>query len=209
VTPSDSGRKPDALGRPAVEFEGHRTINIDTGADRLLEPFRVRSARMRLPRSMRPGRIAAVPVLVAILGCFAAACVSTASPGWTFAPPPPSASPVASGSAVPGGSPAGSPSAGASGATGTVVNLKAVGLAFDPKSLTAPAGAAFQIAFDNQDNATMHNVVIKDGGGKEVFKGELVTGVAQKPYDVPALQAGSYTFTCTVHPTMTGTLEAK
>jgi plastocyanin len=161
---------------------------------------------MRPPRSMRPGRIAAVPVLVAILGCLAAACVSTASPGWTFAPPPPSnAAPSVAGSAVPSAA----TSAGASGATGTVVNLKALGLAFDPTRLPARAGAAFQIAFDNQDNATMHDVVIKDGGGKEVFKGELVTGVAQKTYNVPALQAGSYTFTCTVHPTMTGTLEAK
>lgn len=172
---------------------------------------------MRPPRSMRPGRIAAVPLLIGILGCLAAACVSTASPGWTFAPPPPSsAAPSVAGSAGPSGSPAGSPSAaspatsaGASGATGTVLNLKALGLAFDPKSLTAPAGTAFQIAFDNQDNATMHDVVIKDGSGKEVFKGELVTGVAQKTYSVPALQAGSYTFVCTVHPTMTGTLEAK
>jgi plastocyanin len=162
---------------------------------------------------MRPGRIAAVPVLVAILGCLAA-CVSTASPGWTFAPPPPSsAAPSVAGSAAPSGSPAASvsaaPSVAASGATGTVLNVRALGLAFDPKSLTAPAGAAFQIAFDNQDNATLHDVVIKDAGGKEVFKGELVTGVAQKTYDVPALPAGSYTFVCTVHPTMTGTLEAK
>jgi plastocyanin len=173
---------------------------------------------MRSPRSVRLVRIAAVPVLLAILAYLAAACVSTASPGWTFVPPPPSsAAPVASGSAGPSASAAGSPatspsaasSAAASGATGSVVNLKAQNIAFDPKSLTAPAGAPFQIAFDNQDNATMHDVVIKDAGGKEVFKGDLVTGVAQKTYNVPALQAGSYTFACTVHPTMTGTLEAK
>ncbi|HYU49163.1 MAG TPA: cupredoxin domain-containing protein [Candidatus Limnocylindria bacterium] len=169
---------------------------------------------MRPPRSVRLVRIAAVPVLVAIMACVAAACVSTASPGWTFVPPPPSsAAPSVSGSAGPSGSPAASPSAAssaaASGATGTVVNLKAQNIAFDPKSLTAPPGVAFQIAFDNQDNATMHDVQIKDGSGKEVFKGDLVTGVAQKTYDVPALQAGNYTFTCTVHPTMTGTLEVK
>ena len=173
---------------------------------------------MRPPRSMRPVRIAAVPILAAILAVMAAACVSTASPGWTFAPPPPSsaapsaagsAGPSASAAASPGTSPSAASSAAASGAAGSVVNLKAQNLAFDPKALTAPAGAAFQIAFDNQDNATLHDVVIKDAGGKEVFKGDLVTGVAQKTYNVPALQAGSYTFVCTVHPTMTGTLEAK
>ena len=169
---------------------------------------------MRPPRSMRLIRIAAVPILAAIVAVMAAACVNTASPGWTFAPSPPSsAAPSAAGSAGPSASAAASPSAAssaaASGAAGSVVNLKAQNLAFDPKSLTAPVGAAFQIAFDNQDNATMHDVVIKDAGGKEVFKGDLVTGVAQKTYNVPALQAGSYTFVCTVHPTMTGTLEAR
>jgi plastocyanin len=163
---------------------------------------------------MRLIRIAAVPILAAIVAVMAAACVNTASPGWTFAPSPPSsAAPSAAGSAGPSASAAASPSAAssaaASGAAGSVVNLKAQNLAFDPKSLTAPVGAAFQIAFDNQDNATMHDVVIKDAGGKEVFKGDLVTGVAQKTYNVPALQAGSYTFVCTVHPTMTGTLEAR
>lgn len=171
---------------------------------------------MRSPRSMRLVRIAAVPALIAVLACLAAACVSTASPGWTFVPPPPSSAAPA-GSAGPGGSAAGSAatspsaaaSAAASGATGSVVNLKAQNIAFDPKNLTAPAGKPFQIAFDNQDNAVMHDVQIKDAGGKEVFKGELVTGVAQKTYDVPALTAGSYTFSCTVHPQMTGTLEAK
>ncbi len=169
---------------------------------------------MRPPRTVRLVRFAAVPVLIVALASLAAACVSTASPGWTFVPPPPSsAAPSAGGSAGPSGSAAASPSAAssaaASAATGSVVNLKAQNIAFDPKTLTAPAGAAFQIAFDNQDNATMHDVQIKDGSGKEVFKGDLVTGVAQKTYDVPALKAGSYTFSCTVHPTMTGTLEAK
>jgi len=171
---------------------------------------------MRPPRSMRPIRIAAVPILAAIVALMAAACVNTASPGWTFAPPPTSsAAPSAAGSASASAaassaaSPSAASSAAASGATGSVINLKAQNLAFDPKALTAPAGAAFQIAFDNQDNATLHDVVIKDAGGKEVFKGDLVTGVAQKTYNVPALTAGSYTFVCTVHPTMTGTLEAK
>ena len=32
------------------------------------------------------------------------------------------------------------------------------------------------------------------------FKGDIITGVAEMVYDVPALAAGQYTFLCTVHP---------
>ena len=39
-----------------------------------------------------------------------------------------------------------------------------------------------------------------------MFKGDIVTGPTTVTYDVPALPAGTYTFTCTVHPNMTGTL---
>ena len=41
-----------------------------------------------------------------------------------------------------------------------------------------------------------------------MFKGEIVTGPKVIVYDVPALPAGSYTFVCSVHPNMTGTLAA-
>jgi plastocyanin len=63
------------------------------------------------------------------------------------------------------------------------------------------------MAFDNQDTAP-HDVVIKDAGGTAVFTGELVTGPKVVVYDVPALPAGSYTFSCTVHPNMTGSITA-
>ena len=51
-----------------------------------------------------------------------------------------------------------------------------------------------------------HNVVIKDGAGTAVFTGDIVTGPATKDYQVGPLAAGAYTFMCTVHPNMTGTL---
>ena len=53
---------------------------------------------------------------------------------------------------------------------------------------------------------------IRDAERKQIFnefkdrKGEMVTGVAQKDYQVDALPAGTYTFVCQVHPSMTGTL---
>jgi mono/diheme cytochrome c family protein/plastocyanin len=108
-------------------------------------------------------------------------------------------------SAAPSGSAPAAPS-GSSGSPAASVAIVASGIAFTTTALTAPADTAFVISFDNQDPATPHNVAIDDASGAEVFKGEIFNGVATKEYQVPALKAGAYTFTCTVHPTMTGTL---
>ena len=58
----------------------------------------------------------------------------------------------------------------------------------------------------NKDAGTPHNIEIKDASGNIAFKGDIITGPTTTTYDVPALKAGSYTFSCTVHPNMTGTL---
>ena len=55
--------------------------------------------------------------------------------------------------------------------------------------------------------ASPHNIQIKDSTGAVKFTGATFNGVATQPYQVPALAAGSYPFLCTVHPTMTGTLD--
>jgi plastocyanin len=145
-------------------------------------------------------RLSSLAVVV-LVGASLAACV-TATPGWTYAPapsvtPPPSAA----ASEAAGGSPGASQSADG-------IAISASGVAFEQASVTAPAGKAFQIAFDNKDAGTPHNVAIhKDNAsGAEVFKGEIVTGPVTKTYDVPALDAGTYAFVCSVHPNMTGTL---
>ncbi len=119
--------------------------------------------------------------------------------------PAPSASAGASGAPAPSGSPA--PSGGGSAAT--TVQLTAQNIQYDKTDLEAPANAAFAIAFNNQDAGVPHNVAIKDASGKEIFKGDIVTGVTQTTYQVPALPAGTYTFYCSVHPNMTGTLTVK
>jgi plastocyanin len=75
--------------------------------------------------------------------------------------------------------------------------------------LTAAAGKAFQVAVDNEDAGTPHDLAITDAGGQQVFHGDQFTGVATKTYDIPALQAGTYKFACTIHPNMTGSLEVK
>jgi plastocyanin/mono/diheme cytochrome c family protein len=105
------------------------------------------------------------------------------------------------GSAAPSG--AVSPSAGA-----TTVKLAAQGIKFDQASLQVPAGQAFQLEFANNDPSTPHNVEIQGANKAVVFKGQIVNGVATTTYQVPSIPAGTYTFLCTVHPTMTGTLTA-
>ncbi len=92
-----------------------------------------------------------------------------------------------------------------------VVVLAAADIEFDPTSLTAPAGQPFTLRFHNQDAEIQHNVDIFDNDaftGEPVFAGEIVTGVTEIDYPVPALEAGAYSFRCVVHPTMTGELEA-
>lgn len=112
------------------------------------------------------------------------------------------------------GSPApsgGTESPAPSGDGGTVtLNLAAPNaLGFDLTSLTAPAGVTFSIVFTNNDPGVPHNVAITDASGIQVFKGEIFPGVDTRTYEVPALPAGTYTYVCSVHPNMTGTLTVK
>jgi len=162
-------------------------------------------------------------VLISLLAAamLVSACAASEAPGWTYAPPTPAPTPGPSQSAAAAAAPsagasaaapsagasAAAPSAGASGgAGGTVIDLTAQNIAFQQTTLTAPANTPFTIHFDNQDTSTPHNVVIKDSSGAEKFSGNLVTGPAQVDYQVPALPAGTYTFVCAVHASMTGTL---
>jgi plastocyanin/mono/diheme cytochrome c family protein len=121
-----------------------------------------------------------------------------------------SGAPSAAPSGAPSGSPAASPAA-SGGATGTVLELTASGIAFDKADLTAPAGVPFQIKFTNNDAGIPHDVAIHKGSpaGEVVWQGEIFSGTDTRTYDVPALPAGTYGFSCTVHPNMTGTLTVK
>ena len=85
--------------------------------------------------------------------------------------------------------------------------LVAKDLKFDKTEVTAPAGAPFTIAFDNQDGGVPHDVAIRNDSGI-VFNGEDVTVPGQILDDVPAIEASAYTFFCTFHANMTGTLTA-
>ena len=152
-----------------------------------------------------------------ILALTLVAC-SSATPGWTYAPAPaitpapstqpaPSTEPGMSAAPSTGASAAPSATAGDSGApTMTKIDIAALNIAFDKSELAAPADEPFQIVFANNDAGVPHNVEIKDSAGTSIFKGEIFPGVETRTYDVPALAAGAYTFICTVHPNMAGTL---
>lgn len=121
------------------------------------------------------------------LGGLAALTVACSSGGGSTAAP--SAAPSAS--------------AGASADAGGGVTVIAKDIAFSPTAITLPADTATPVVLDNQE-AAPHNIAIKDAGGAQVFKGDVVT--QQKiTYNVGPLAAGSYTFWCEVHPNMTGT----
>jgi plastocyanin len=138
-----------------------------------------------------------------------AAC-SSASPGWTYAPPtePPASQPAPSGEATVAPEPtpveSAAPSGGAGG--GDVVDISALNIAWEQTEVSAPADKPFTIKFNNKDAGIPHNVAIKDASGMEMFKGDIVTGPIETDYKVPALAAGTYQFVCTVHPNMIGTL---
>ena len=154
---------------------------------------------------------------VALLSVVVVAGCATASAGWTYAPAPsvtpppaPSGSATASGPAPSGSAAAPSGSAPAPSGSGNlvVVQISALNIKYEQTALTAPANTPFQISFENKDAGVPHNVTLHlgDTNGAELFKGEIFNGVATRVYDVPALDAGSYAFVCSVHPTMIGTL---
>ena len=148
---------------------------------------------------MRPARLLSAALLSVVL---VAACTS-ADAGWTYAPAPSKApAPSSSGSASAEPSGSGNPN---------LVVISAVGIKYEQDTLTAPAGKAFQIQFQNKDAGVPHNVSLHTGGstGPEIFKGTIFNGVETRTYDVPALDAGAYAFVCSVHPTMIGTLNVE
>ena len=185
---------------------------------------------------MRLARTPLVALLAGLAAIALAGCASTTEAGWTFAPVPsvtPAPSVAASGGPTASGGPAASsgpvasaspaassgpvasaPAAASSGPSAAPsgsadVTISALNVAFEQTSVDAPAGRAFTLLFDNKDASIPHDVWIKDSTGTAVFQGAIVTGPAQMIYNVPSLPAGNYTFNCSVHPNMTGTMVVK
>jgi plastocyanin len=65
----------------------------------------------------------------------------------------------------------------------------------------------FVIEFTNSDDpAVLHDIDIKDAGGTVVGPQDTIPGGETRDYTYTPLAAGSYTFFCSIHSNMTGTL---
>ncbi len=103
------------------------------------------------------------------------------------------------------------PGADCTQAVSGVVQLTALGVAFDATCVEVPAGEPFAIAFGNEDDGVPHNVAIypsADDLANPLFRGDNVTGVDSIEYQADPLDEGEYYFQCDVHPTMNGTWNA-
>ena len=86
------------------------------------------------------------------------------------------------------------------------ITLTAESLAFDTACLALPAGETVTLRLVNAEDAEPHNVAIYTDSSRstQLFAGEIISGGELIEYEVPALEAGTYYFNCTVHPGMRG-----
>jgi len=91
--------------------------------------------------------------------------------------------------------------------SGPVLELSAMNVAFDKSTLDVAADVPFAIVFSNDDPAGLtHDVDIRDDGGTVVAGTDTIDGGTSTNYTYEPLAAGSYTFFCSIHSNMTGTL---
>jgi len=83
---------------------------------------------------------------------------------------------------------------------------------FDKDELVEPVGQPLTVTYPNKDAGLLHDFDVytldEEGEPDElVFDGEIFEGIDTKTFTVPALEAGTYQFICSVHPaTMVGAL---
>ncbi|MBF8289701.1 MAG: cytochrome c oxidase subunit 2 [Chloroflexi bacterium] len=82
--------------------------------------------------------------------------------------------------------------------SGTVLNVTAEGVKFDTAALEVPAPPGIT-----------HDVDIRDGGGAVLAAKDTIDGGTSTNYSYEPMQAGTYTFFCSIHSNMTGTLTVK
>jgi plastocyanin len=88
------------------------------------------------------------------------------------------------------------------------VMVSANQLQFEQAVVNVPASDVFTIWFENRE-AVPHNVNVLDAAGVSQAKGDIFTGPAARPLEVPALVPGNYRLICDVHPDMTAQVIAE
>jgi len=85
--------------------------------------------------------------------------------------------------------------------SGTTVALVAKNTKFDLSALTFVANKPVVIDFDNEDRGTMHNFSLYTDSSLKtnLFRGELILGVAHATFRFDAPGPGTYYFQCDVH----------
>lgn len=160
----------------------------------------IRTVRADTTGHLENGPAPAWPKLLVSFFAFMLVAAVVINNGW-FPPRSAVGESGGGGPAPSGATGSGGPGPGGSGAPGGIA-IVAKGIAFNVKTLTAPADKAFTVNFDNEDAGTPHDFDILDASGTKVFDGKEFAGVAQKAYDVPALKAGTYKFECSIHPAL-------
>ncbi len=114
-----------------------------------------------------------------------------------------------------GGTASPAPSGGGGGGGGAPpgsIQLTAVGIAFDKKTLETAAGEPFTVFLVNNDPpGTPHDVEIRNPDGSPIKAVPPTDGSASMAYPFDALEPGDYVFICSIHPidAMTGTLKVQ
>jgi len=95
-------------------------------------------------------------------------------------------------------------SCGGGGASaGTALTITAPALSFDTACLATLPDQPFTVKLDNQDSGVDHNFLISTAfspGSPILFQGDPIRGPGSVTYDIGALDAGTYSFECSIHP---------
>jgi hypothetical protein len=141
-----------------------------------------------------------VPLALVFIGVIGGSIHGVDSAREVFPTPPPAPPPSSSG-----------PSSGPSTATGQIT-LAARNLAFDKRTLAAPANRQVTLRFDNQDAGQLHNFALytDNRASTRIFVSEFTTGPATRDFSFTSPAPGNYFYRCDTHPDqMTGTFTAR
>ena len=93
----------------------------------------------------------------------------------------------------------------------SIVEIRAVNMAFVPNEATVFAGKPWRLRLKNEDLGVLHGVTIKrvGGGDEALFTATSFRGPDTQTFDVQALDTGEYVLMDPSHPEMMATIKVK